>query len=350
MFWKGGEGKMQRIALGFSGGMDSAFSALKLMELGYKVCAVYLKMCDVGSGKQDAERLADTLHIDFTAVDATSVFEKLVIKPFVRDYAEGRTPNPCIVCNPNVKFKLLSDFADLHGIEKIATGHYSVPCAVDGRYSFAPAADKLKDQGYFLYRLPQEIISRTVMPLGNTKKADVKAYFGDKLSIYFPKGESNDVCFSNGDYREIVKSYTKLPGKGDFVDEDGKVLGTHNGIYNYTVGQRKGLGVALGAPYFVKSIDPVGNSIVLAPIDNAVSSAFSVTAVNYLAKAAIKCGERYKVRVRYRAIPVICTVLDVTETRIKLEFDEPQKIVAPGQSAVFYNEDDIISFGGIICN
>lgn len=338
----------KKVVLGLSGGMDSAFAAIRLINEGYEVLGLYLKMDDSNDGEEDAERLAEKLGIGFDVFDATEIFEKEVIIPFVNDYTEGRTPNPCIACNPNVKFKLLAEYADKCGIEPIATGHYSKPCFVNGRYSLAPAFDGNKDQGYFLYRLPQAIIARSLMPLFNVNKTEIKSYFADKC-FSFPKGESTDICFASDDYRSIIKKYTELPGPGCFVDEYGKVLGKHKGIHNYTVGQRKGLGVALGKPAFVKRIDPCNNSVVLAFADSAVSNGFTVKNLNFLASENVSVGDRFKVKVRYRAAAIDCFVSDINSNGISVSFYQAQRVTAPGQSAVFYYDNGIIAFGGIIC-
>ncbi len=339
----------ERIVLGLSGGMDSAFVAIKLIEAGYDVTAVYALMHDSCDGTEEAKALAEKLGVEFLCVDARSSFDKAVITPFVADYVSGRTPNPCVLCNPDVKFNTLTDVADELGIRKVATGHYAKPVLKDGRYSFAPAADETKDQGYFLYGLSQSTLARVVMPLADIRKSEIKAYFENSKAFAFTKGESNDICFAAQGYRDIIASKGKLPPVGEYVDLQGNVLGKHSGIHNYTVGQRKGLGIALGKPAFVSDIDPLTNRIVLSFAEDCVCDEFSVEGFNYMAVTSVAVGALYKVKLRYRAKPVDCVIKNVDEKTIVAKLCVPQRFAAPGQSAVFYCEDGSIAFGGTIC-
>lgn len=339
----------KRVVLGLSGGMDSAYAAIKLKEEGYNIVGVYALMHDSCNGLDDAEALAKALNIEFLWVDARATFEEAVIKSFASDYVSGRTPNPCVKCNPSVKFKTLCDVADRLGIHNVATGHYATPCLREGRYSFSPAADATKDQGYFLYGLSQDTLKRIIMPLSSVVKKDIKAYFADNKIFEFTKGESNDICFAADDYREIICAYEKLPEKGQFVDINGKILGEHDGIHNYTVGQRKGLGIALGRPAFVREIDSANNRVVLSFAEDALCDGFKIKNCNLMATPEVLVGDSYKVKVRYRANPVGCKIVAVEGDTVSVAFDEPQRVTAKGQSAVFYNDEGIIAFGGVIC-
>lgn len=341
---------MQRkVVLGLSGGMDSAYVALKLIDSGFEVIGVHIFMSDDCDGREEARKLAAVLDIELIIIDARSRFEDKVIVPFVQDYINGRTPNPCVKCNPCVKVKILAEVADELGVKMIATGHYAKPAYKNGRHSFAPAVDASKDQAYFLYGLPQELIERLLLPLADVTKKDIKAFFNSNSGFSFANGESNDICFAANGYRDIIERYTVLPPAGNFVDRAGDVLGRHNGIYNYTVGQRKGLGVSLGRPAYVVDINADDNTVVLAFLEDSVISSFKVKDIVYLSALGVCKGQRYKVRVRYRSKPVWCSIDNVTDGVISVAFDAPQKVTACGQSAVFYDEADIIAFGGIIC-
>ncbi len=339
----------KRVILGLSGGMDSAYTAIKLLEAGYDVTAVNIVMCDSCDSSVQAEGLAASLGIPFYVIDAREAFEKLVITPFAKAYINGVTPNPCVLCNPLIKLKKLYDYMLEKGADYIATGHYSTPVKVGMRWSFAPAKDTAKDQGYFLYAVPQEIISRTLMPLGTVLKNDIKAYFdADTGTVKPPKTESTDICFVSGkSYVDIISERFELPPTGEFVDESGKRLGVHKGIHNYTVGQRKGLGIALGKPAYVSAIDGENNRVVLS-VGTALCGGFTINDLSYLSVPSVKVGDRCFVRVRYRARPVGCVVSALTEDTVSVCFDNPQPPVARGQSAVFYDENGVIAFGGVI--
>ena len=339
----------RKIVLGLSGGMDSAYVAIQLINAGYEVVAVYALMHDSCDGTEEARKLAQALSIDFITVDMRGLFEEKVVLPFVNDYIGGRTPNPCVLCNPAVKFKALIDVADKLGIEKIATGHYAKPCVYEGRYSFAPAADASKDQCYFLYGLKQDVIKRVVMPLADVLKSDIKHYFLVNDVLSFSKGESTDICFAAKGYRSIMEQHVKLPPEGDFVDAEGRVLGRHKGLHNYTVGQRKGLGIALGRPAFVKGLDAASNRVILSFAEDFFADEFKVRDINYMSVPAINVGDSFYVKVRYRATAVKCTVTVIDGDAITVRFNEPQKPPASGQSAVFYT-DGVVAFGGVICN
>lgn len=344
---------MKRIVLGFSGGVDSAYCAKLLMDEGYDVTGVYALMADECDGFAQAVSLAEELDIELIKVDARERFYASVIKPFVSEYLLGRTPNPCVLCNPSVKLKILEEEADRLGIKSIATGHYTKPVLLkNGRYSFGEAADKRKDQGYFLYKLPQNIISRFKAPLADFIKSELKDESRRlNISAAFKK-ESEDICFIKGDYVEFLKRHSDyLPPEGSFVDLHGKVLGKHTGIHNYTVGQRKGLGIALGRPAFVRSIDVEKNTVTLCFSGEEYFEGFDASGLNFLGIKALDelhDEQSFYVKIRYAAKKVKCHVEKLESTRIKAFFEEPQRAVAPGQAAVFYDADGNIVFGGTI--
>lgn len=341
----------EKVVLGLSGGMDSSFAAMRLMTEGYEVIGANIVMRGDIDASAKALALAERLGIEFHVIHAEEEFERSVIRPFAEMYATGLTPNPCALCNPTVKFKQLFALAECVGASAVATGHYSVPVRCDnGRYSFAPAADIRKDQGYFLYALPQEMIARLVFPLGNVLKSDIKAFFGNTDDYKMVgSAESNDICFvPQGKYTSVVERYTAVPPTGDFVDEYGKVLGRHNGIHNYTLGQRKGLGIALGIPAYVSDIDPIANTVTLSFGAGAVSSGFAVSNINMLSRNTVSEGDRFTVRTRYRSAPMPCIVVCKHGEGLEIAFDGGGAVAAPGQSAVFYDGNGCIAFGGTV--
>lgn len=341
----------EKVVLGLSGGMDSSFAAMHLMTEGYEVVGANIVMRGDIDASARASALAERLGIEFHVIHAEEEFERSVIRPFAEMYATGLTPNPCVLCNPTVKFKQLFALAERVGASAVATGHYSVPVRCDnGRYSFAPAADIRKDQGYFLYALQQEMIARLVFPLGNVLKSDIKAFFGNTDDYKMVESaESNDICFvPKGKYAAIVERYAEVPPPGNFVDEGGKVLGRHNGIHNYTLGQRKGLGIALGAPAYVSDINAVANTVTLSFDMGASVCGFAVSRVNMLSLGTVSVGDRFTVRTRYRSAALPCTVCGIDNGMIKVAFDGCGAVAAPGQSAVFYDSDGCIAFGGTI--
>ena len=340
----------EKIVLGLSGGMDSAFAALKLIAEGYDVIGVNIVMKDNCDCSLKASMLAEKLGISFHVVDARADFERFVILPFVDAYVHGLTPNPCVLCNPSVKLKQLFDAADKLGARYVATGHYSVPVVNSGRYSLAPAKDAKKDQGYFLYGLTQDMLSRLVLPLGTVLKSEIKEFFNDRTEYLLKsETESTDICFvEKGKYASVVEEYCDLPPCGKFVDQNGQVLGEHKGIHCYTVGQRKGLGIALGAPAYVREINPTDNTVVLSFDSGVRNNSIMVGNINYLATDSIDAGTQLQVRTRYRAAAVECVVNSVRNDCIEVAFCNEAAIAAPGQSAVFYDENGYIAFGGEI--
>ncbi len=339
----------KKVVLGLSGGMDSAYVAIKLLEDGYDVRAVNVLMCDSCDCSKQSAVLASHLGIKFDVVDARTDFDKLVIKPFVSAYVSGVTPNPCVLCNPLIKFGKLFECMEKFGADYVATGHYAVPVNLGNRWSFAPAIDATKDQGYFLYGLPQWMLPRLVLPLGNVLKSNIREYFTSKdVGICPPKTESTDICFVSGkSYIDIISEHTSVPQAGKFIDVDGNVLGEHKGVHCYTVGQRKGLGIALGKPAFVSSINAEDNTVTLS-VDTPLIKGFKVQKINFMAVPHVEIGERYFVRVRYRAKPVECYIENVSNNVVDVDFAVENPPVAPGQSAVFYDDNGVISFGGII--
>ncbi len=334
-----------------SGGLDSTVAALKLMDEGHCVEGAVLVMhehTDVAA----AESAAASIGINLHKIDASEKFEA-VKENFANEYSLARTPNPCIICNPLVKFAVLAEFARANGFDRIATGHYaSVRTLYDAdslRYALVRSADSKKDQTYMLHRLPQDILSMLVLPLAECVKSDVRKMAENKGLAVASKKESQEICFiPDGDYAGYVESVKGTFPEGDFVDDEGNVLGRHKGIIRYTVGQRKGLGISAGQRIFVSSIDPVNNRVVLS-LSGSLTDTVSVSNIVFsgMCEPSSSVERRVSAKLRYLAPPVMATALFDGMGGCTLHLDEPVKAVAPGQSAVLYDGDTVIA-GGLI--
>ena len=341
-----------KILLGMSGGIDSTFAALKMKNEGHEVVGAVLVMHDC-TDTASAERAAERVGIPLVKIDCRDAFEKEVKSYFVNEYANARTPNPCIVCNREVKFKYLYEYAIANGFDKIATGHYAriVTRSNDGneRYAVARAKDISKDQTYMLYRLSQQVLGYLYLPLADEIKSEAKrlahlAGIGEQ-----GQKESQEICFiPDNDYRAYIESRVGKFPEGNFIDGHGRLLGTHKGIIAYTVGQRKGLGISLGERAFVSRIDPTDNTITLSiGVSNVVS--VTISSVVFSGLYPMMSGDSVNItaKVRYQARPVAATARCLSEDSIQIVFDEPISAVAPGQSLVAY-EGDTVLFGGFI--
>ncbi len=351
----------KKVIVGLSGGVDSAVTAYLLKESGYDVTGIMLrtqksdKEKDIPSpAEEDARRIAEVLNIPFFVKDAVNEFETTVIKPFMDEYIAGRTPNPCIECNRHVKFEKMLQIADETGSDYIATGHYAFKVLTqDNRYTLKKAAHLKKDQTYMLWKLKQEQLERTLMPLGGYTKEMVRE-IAEKASLPVSrKKDSQEICFipDNDHAAFIMRHYDNtVPQEGFFVDEEGDVLGTHKGIINYTVGQRKKLGLSLGYPAFVKHIDAGSNQVVIGPEESVYGRRIVCTDVNYLGLFPLEIGEtvRSNVKIRYQHKAQSASVRLIEPDKLLIIFDEPVRAAAPGQSAVMYDENDCVQAGGII--
>lgn len=340
-----------RILVGMSGGLDSTYTAHKLINEGHSVEGALVIMhehTDVDGAREAAASLGIPLHV----LDATEGFEA-VKENFTSEYCLGRTPNPCIVCNPLVKFRALADFAVANGFDRIATGHYArvVEIEVDGDvlYTLKKAKDSRKDQTYMLHRLPQDILSILYLPLSDDIKADIKERACGVGLVAANKKESQEICFiPSGDYAAYIEGIKGVFPEGNFVLDDGTVIGRHKGIIRYTVGQRKGLGVAYGERIFVNRIDAAKNEIVLST-QTAKTDRVSVSNIVYSGmKPPIgKEERRVEVKLRYLAKPVGALAVFDNDGGATLILDSPEASVTPGQSAVMYDSDVVIC-GGFI--
>ena len=352
---------MEKVVVGMSGGVDSAVAAYLLKKAGYDVVGVTLRTWQADDGSEgrccdieDARAAAAVLGIRHFSVNGTSDFQRHVVEPFTRAYLRGMTPNPCVECNRYVKWEKLLYYAKVVGANYVATGHYA--CVIrlpNGRYTVKTAAHAEKDQTYMLYKLTQEQLAATLMPLGDLAKSEVRQIARDAGLPVASKPDSQEICFvTNGDYADYIEKTAPAacPGEGLFVDEDGKVLGRHRGIIHYTVGQRKGLGIALGRPAYVKEIRADRNEVVLSDEPSLYSRALLCGDVNFMSRPAPEEGETVpclaKVRYSHDGQPAVLTAVD--GGRIRVVFEKPIRAATPGQSAVFYDREGLVIGGGVI--
>lgn len=358
---KGRAQVIARVAVGLSGGVDSAVAALLLREAGYQVIGVTLRTWEAGSGAysrccdiSDARSTAMQLGIPYYNINSLPEFNEHVTEPFIRDYMTGLTPNPCVACNRHVKWARLLEFADDAGADYIATGHYArVVRTAEGRYTVQMASAASKDQTYMLYQLTQDQLARTLMPLSDFTKDDVRKLAEDAGLAVAGKKDSQEICFVlDGGYAEYIDAHVEgtLPPPGDFVDTDGNVLGRHKGIVNYTVGQRKGLGLALGYPAYVTEIDAEHNRVIIGNEASVMKDEIICRDLNFMSIEDIKEGQSVEafVKIRYHH-PAVPAILErAGDSSVRIRFREAVKAPAPGQSAVFYDGERRVLGGGII--
>ena len=352
---------MKKVIVGMSGGVDSAVAAYLLKQKGYDVVGVTLRTWAGVEGQEsrcceidDARQTARIIGIPYYAFNCVSDFENKVVNPFVQDYLHGRTPNPCVICNRVIKWERLLYHADVMKADYVATGHYaSVVKLKNGRYTVQQASHYEKDQTYMLYRLTQDQLARTLMPLGDYSKQEVRKIAEEAGIQVASKPDSQEICFvTDGNYADFIRDHEEgaIPGEGNYVDEAGNILGRHKGIIHYTVGQRKGLGVAFGHPMYIKEIRADQNEIVLSGYEQTYCKAILCKDLNFMSIPEPKEGEevRCQVKVRYRHSGQYALLEKTSEDRLKVTFEEPVRFAAPGQSAVFYDDKSCLLGGGII--
>jgi tRNA-specific 2-thiouridylase len=348
-----------RVLLGMSGGVDSSVAAALLKEQGHEVIGVTMKVYD-GPGAQagrccsledvnDARAVAQKLGIPYYVFDLVEPFRDKVIDGFVSEYARGRTPVPCAHCNREIKFGTLMHKAGRLGAELVATGHYARIEDRGGRIRLRAARDAAKDQSYFLFGLTQEQLGRTLFPIGELTKAEVRER-AEELGLHLAhKPESQEICFvPDGDYGAFLERYRPGIGRpGPLVDGSGRRLGEHRGIVHYTVGQRRGLGLSSPAPLYVISIEPASDTVVVGPAEELIAGGLVAGSVNWLAEPLPPEGLRATCRIRSSHRGVGCTVEPGPEARLTVRFEEPQRAVSPGQAAVLYRGDEVLGGGWI---
>jgi tRNA-specific 2-thiouridylase len=348
--------KGRKIAVGMSGGVDSSVAALLLREQGHQVVGLTLFMRDRATrcvGLEDVQRarkVAEKLGIEHHIVDARQAFEQLVVRHFADEYAAGRTPSPCVRCNPLIKFGLMLDHALKLGCDAIATGHYiRNECEADGLFHLRRGLDANKDQSYFLHRLTQQMLARARFPLGTMVKDDVRALANRRGVFAAGQSDSQDLCFVGDEgYIPFVKKYhPELAGTGHFVDGNGTILGQHEGFYRYTIGQRKGIGIAGEQPYYVKEIRAESNDVVIGVKDEVFSHSCRLVDVAWISGTAPANCRGLTVQVRYRSRPVAVEVAKQDSESWLLDLAEPQFAITPGQAAVFYRDDELLGGGWI---
>ncbi|MBR3786343.1 MAG: tRNA 2-thiouridine(34) synthase MnmA [Firmicutes bacterium] len=343
-----------KVVLGLSGGVDSTSAALLLKEKGLEVIGFYFDVLGNNEdGRAAAEDLAKRLEIPFIAKDVSDDFARIVIDNFCQEYSCGRTPNPCTLCNPTVKFKQLIDVANEVGAYYIATGHYAKIREIEGAFYVEKGSNEKKDQSYMLYRLGQDVLSRLLFPLGEIQDKEVTRQMAREAQLpNADNADSQEICFIDDrieNHGEFIKRRGFAPKMGNFVDAEGNILGKHKGLVNYTIGQRKGLGIALGKPAFVTKMDAETGDVVLG--DNADLFKTEVySRDNFFVKdSAVALAEDITVlaKIRYAAKPSKAVLKQQEDGRLLAVFEEPQRAATPGQSIVFYQNDVVIG-GGII--
>ena len=341
----------EKVLVGMSGGVDSSAAALILKEQGFSVSGVTLQLCREDKPKDlaDAKAVCEKLNIEHYTIDLKEDFNNFVISDFINQYKFGFTPNPCLVCNKYIKFGRMLEKAEELGFQKIATGHYARVSEKNGRFLLLRAEDKSKDQSYVLYSLTQRQLSHLELPLGSLTKPQIRQMAENAGLVSADRPDSQDICFvPDGDYAKFIEEWDGFVSqKGEYVDISGNVLGEHQGVIHYTIGQRKGLGIALGKPQFVIDKFADTNKVVLGDEEHLFKTTVRVKDVNYIPFDNLKEEIRVLAKLRYRHIEQPATLKPLADGGAELVFDEPQRAPSPGQAAVFYDGDLVIG-GGII--
>lgn len=351
-----------RVVVAMSGGVDSSTAAGLLKERGYDVIGVSMHLWDYTDGERDrfgscctlediydARGVAYALGIPHYVLNMEDVFTKEVVDYFVDTYLKGETPNPCLKCNQVLKFDVLLRKAMALGADYLATGHYA-RVEYDGerdRYLLLKGRDEKKDQSYFLFTLTQRQLSRVIFPLGDLTKADVRA-MAKRLGLKVAeKGESQEICFVEADYPTFISRRISMDMEGEIVDGGGNIIGRHNGLFRYTIGQRKGLGVAKGEPLYVLEIDRANNRLIVGPEARLFSKGLIARDVNWIGVSSLSSPMEVETKVRYRHHPAGSIITPIRDNMVEVLFKEPQRAITPGQAVVFYRGDEVLGGGWI---
>lgn len=346
------------VVVGMSGGVDSSVAAYLLKEQGYHVIGVTMQIwqqeestCCGLSAIEDARRVASDLEIPYYVMNFRNEFKEKVVDYFIDSYLHGETPNPCIACNRYVKWESLLKRSRDIGADYIATGHYArIECLENGRYTLKRSATLAKDQTYALYNLTQDQLKHTLMPVGEYTKDEIRE-IADRIKLRVAnKPDSQDICFvPDGDYAAFIeKTLDRELPTGNFVTLDGKILGTHKGITHYTVGQRKGLGLALGYPAFVIEIRPEANEVVIGTNEDSLSYYVRANKLNFMSIEDLDGEMRVFAKIRYNHKGAWCTIQKTGEDEVLCTFEEMQRAITPGQAVVFYDGDYVLGGGTIV--
>ena len=345
----------KKVLLGMSGGVDSSVSALLLKEAGYEVIGVTLNLfpCTTCCSYIDVKDVCRKIGIEHFIYDGVEDFEKYVIQDFISEYKQCRTPNPCIECNKYMKFGAMYEKAKELGCDYIATGHYA-KIEWSDKYNQnvlkKSKADK-KDQSYVVYNLPREMLDKVIFPLGDfTSKDQIRKIAEEHNLSVAHKSDSEDICFiPNKDYKAFLENNSDIKAKqGNIVNLKGEKLGTHTGLYKYTIGQRKGLGISNSVPLFVVGFNQAKNELIVGEEKDLYQKELYVTDINLLLTDKLEKPLKVNAKIRYAAKEAPATITQIEQNKIKVEFEHPQKSITPGQSVVFYTDDIVLGGGKII--